>query len=96
MNCQENPKRYILCVYYGNDKRWNQELLDGIQSKLGRSCDGLQADFVYHSYNEAIAALFIVRGMSVLAQVGNMGKPPSKQATNEAIRIMQESYRPEK
>lgn len=89
---------YTLCVYYGNDKRWNQELLNIIQQKLGRECnglDGLQADFKYASYDEAIAALFIIRGMNIRAQVGDIGNQPSKRALDEAQRVMIESYRTE-
>lgn len=94
----KNSKNFILCVYYGNDNRWDQNLLNSIQQKLGCECnkfDGLQANFIYYTYDEAMAALFVVRGMNVLAQVGNIGKPPSKQSLDKAIKIMQESYRSE-
>jgi hypothetical protein len=87
-----------LKVYYGNDQRWNQSLLNIIQEKLKRMCDGfdgLQADFVYHTYNEATAALFVVRGLNVRAQIGETGMGPSERAIWEAQQIMQEAYRKE-
>lgn len=88
----------MLYVYYGEGERWNYSLLASIKKKLRKRCigfDGLQADFRYTNRDEAIAALFIVRGMNIKAQVGNLGQEPSQQALDEAQAIMQETYKSE-
>lgn len=84
-----------LSVYYGVITRWDHALLQRVQQTLGRECvrfDGLQANFEFDSQKEALAALFVVRGMDLYAQVGNIGEGPPQHALDAARAIMQENY----
>lgn len=85
----------MLYVFYGENKRWNQDELDRVQAIVGKQCiffDALQANFEFDNQDQTYEAMLQLRNKGINAQTKDFGTGPSKQAIDKEKQVMRATY----